>query len=274
MTDSLSPATGAAFARRLERAVRDAERREDDAVQSMRRLLRELRGAIASELVDASASRTVSLQRLLAALDGAVSTFTASGAAEVADAERDTWRIAQDAMPPALRAAKIAVVLPAASTDQLAVLTAYSTDLIRGLAQDVRGKVASVIRQAAAGILSPQEAMRRVGGTIDRGAFKSAAARAEAIIRTEVLRTYSIATDARMDQAETAGVLLRRTWNATRDKRTRADHAAAHGQIRNQQGYYLVGGERLRYPRDPRASARQTIRCRCVETAEVMGVRT
>ncbi len=272
-TEAVSAQEGRAFARRLEAATNAVERREDDAVGELQRLVKELRAAIADEIAEATGERVRSLQGLLGGIDRAAADFASRGSLALADAERDVWGLSVEALPQAVRAAGLDVLLPGVSVEQLAVLTGYSTDLIQGLAADVRAKVAPVIRQAAAGLLSPRDAMKRIGSTVGKGAFKAASARAEAIVRTEVLRTYSIATDARFAQAEEAGVQIQRKWNATNDARTRPDHRIAHGQIRGKDGFYRVGGERLRYPRDPRANASQTVRCRCVETADVIGVK-
>jgi uncharacterized protein with gpF-like domain len=53
-------------------------------------------------------------------------------------------------------------------------------------------------------------------------------------------------------------------WVSVLDKRTRQDHVKADGQVVNLNESFIVGGERLLYPRDNNASISQTARCRCI----------
>ena len=57
-----------------------------------------------------------------------------------------------------------------------------------------------------------------------------------------------------------------KTWNAVGDSRTRAHHANVHGQKVNTSDPFLVDGEELQYPGDPKASGHNVINCRCVMT--------
>jgi len=55
----------------------------------------------------------------------------------------------------------------------------------------------------------------------------------------------------------------RHMWISQRDSRVRDAHVLADGQIVNMGSTFNVGGEALRYPKDPRGSARNVIGCRC-----------
>lgn len=52
-------------------------------------------------------------------------------------------------------------------------------------------------------------------------------------------------------------------WIATLDGRTRITHASLHGSKVPYYESFNVGGERLRYPRDPNGSAENVANCRC-----------
>jgi len=52
-------------------------------------------------------------------------------------------------------------------------------------------------------------------------------------------------------------------WVAIQDNRTRVSHSIASGQRVDLKEFFVVGGERLKYPGDPRGSAGNTINCRC-----------
>lgn len=162
------------------------------------------------------------------------------------------------------------------SRETAAAAAEFSADLIKGLTDDLRNKINGVIRRAALGAISTQDAIAAVGRSLDdKGVFKTIAARAETIIRTEVLRIQSIATHARMqlhkDDVARAGYDFRKGWLNANDLRVRAAHVVAQmnylltqnpGPIPVDQ-MFIVDGEELIYPRDLRGSASNTVHCRC-----------
>ena len=92
--------------------------------------------------------------------------------------------------------------------------------------------------------------------------------RAMRIARTETLGIYNAATDASV--ADT-GLKFKRVWSTTKDSRTRRrkrgsfwDHWSADKQKRDQNEDFVVSGESLKYPGDPKGSAGNIINCRCV----------
>ena len=89
--------------------------------------------------------------------------------------------------------------------------------------------------------------------------------RAMTIARTE---THKAANTTQYTKAELAaqesGLKVEVEWIATNDGRVRDNHRHADGQKRHIGQPFNVGGEAMRYPSDPRASAKNTINCRCV----------
>jgi hypothetical protein len=85
--------------------------------------------------------------------------------------------------------------------------------------------------------------------------------RAERIARTEIVSASNMGSQL---AAESTGLTLVKEWLATRDDRTRDDHAEADGQTVGLNDYFVVGGEQMMQPGDPSASGAQTINCRCV----------
>ena len=89
--------------------------------------------------------------------------------------------------------------------------------------------------------------------------------RAMTIARTE---THKAANTTQYTKAEWAaqesGLKVEVEWIATNDARVRDKHRHANGQKRPIGQPFNVGGEAMRYPSDPRASAKNTINCRCV----------
>lgn len=62
---------------------------------------------------------------------------------------------------------------------------------------------------------------------------------------------------------EKLGDRVQRTWVSKHDDRVRSAHLAADGQMVTGAAPFVVGGEELRYPGDPKASPGNTVNCRC-----------
>ena len=95
------------------------------------------------------------------------------------------------------------------------------------------------------------------------GWFKQQALR---IARTETTTATNYATTVSAQQSE---YVLEKTWISIQDNRTRRpprshfDHLDMNGQKVDENGKFFVGGEELMFPGDPKASAGNTINCRC-----------
>ena len=86
--------------------------------------------------------------------------------------------------------------------------------------------------------------------------------RANLISRTETHRVASFANEAVAENMRIAGTV--KEWVAIQDERTRITHAFASGQTVPLEEQFIVGGEKLKFPGDPKGSAGNTINCRCV----------
>jgi hypothetical protein len=65
------------------------------------------------------------------------------------------------------------------------------------------------------------------------------------------------------EAANSLGVRVTKEWVSREDSLVRFAHAAAHGQVRGIDENFVVGGELMMYPGDPKASARNNANCRC-----------
>ena len=72
-------------------------------------------------------------------------------------------------------------------------------------------------------------------------------------------------SDSNLESAAGAVILVKKSWDAILDSKTRSSHAAAEiTNVNIPVGQpFVVGGEQLRYPRDPLGSAGNIINCRC-----------
>jgi len=87
--------------------------------------------------------------------------------------------------------------------------------------------------------------------------------RANTVARTETLQALTVGQNSVFDEAKKAGIEFKKVWITAQDERVRADHVGANGQEASDDGFFNVGGEMLKYPRDPSGSASNTINCRC-----------
>lgn len=92
------------------------------------------------------------------------------------------------------------------------------------------------------------------------------AGRAATIARTEINRAKSVAQRRTYFSSNS---VKSTSWLSARDADTRHAHALADGQKRPRGAKFLVGGEYLEYPCDPRGRADNTINCRCTLLPEL-----
>jgi len=85
---------------------------------------------------------------------------------------------------------------------------------------------------------------------------------AERLVRTEATNAANAAT---MQSAKDIfpGADMQKEWIAASDERTRAAHREANGQIVDFNKPFIVKGEELMRPGDPRGSASNVVNCRC-----------
>lgn len=98
----------------------------------------------------------------------------------------------------------------------------------------------------------------RIGG-------QNSVSRAMTIARTETHKAANVSQYTRAESAATdSGLDVVVEWISTNDGRVRDSHKNANGQTRPMGQPFNVGGESMKYPSDPTASAENTINCRCV----------
>lgn len=81
----------------------------------------------------------------------------------------------------------------------------------------------------------------------------------------------------RMDSyhdAQKKGIEMEKEWMATLDNRTRHEHAILDGQIQPVDKPFIVDGQEIMFPGDPKAKPALVYNCRCTMVAKVKGVNT
>ncbi len=146
-----------------------------------------------------------------------------------------------------------------------------TTDRIKQVTEEMRGLIQSQVLSGLYLQKTPFEVMASITNIIgirDQSGFRELgttgiSAKAERIMRTELLGMQNAGSWERRVQALRQFPDLEDVWAATGDSRTRLDHLVAHGQKKGVDGVFEVGGERARFPGDPNLSPRQRVNCRC-----------
>lgn len=144
-------------------------------------------------------------------------------------------------------------------------MTAYvelqGADLVVNITENTKNQIRLLLERAISSGSTIDEIARairdngRIGG-IDRG---------RVIARTEIIRASNFGS---LQGARLTGIPMRKVWLSTRDSRTRIDHSESNEQKVFIDDFFIVGGEQLQYPGDPRGSAGNTINCRCTQFYE------
>lgn len=81
--------------------------------------------------------------------------------------------------------------------------------------------------------------------------------------RTAVTNAQNAGKQMQQDRAAAMGIKVKKRWRCIHDARTRPEHGAADGQIKDVNEPYEVGGEKLMFPGDSAGSGWNIYNCRC-----------
>jgi len=271
------PGKKEAYIRAVARLVRETNNLEGDALWRAVELLEGAHGRIEEALLTGGTEWEVArLQRLRTQVEATMQDFARRYAAEFRGRESTAWELGERMVDDPLGAYGVSTTgWPMLSRARLEILQGFSADLITNMSQDSIRRITGVITRAAMTEMGPAEAMAEITrlfgmmGITRTGPWRATGIlyRAELITRTELLRTFSLSTQARLMQAVELVPGMGKRWVATGDSRTRASHLAAHGQVVPAGGKFRVGGWECDYPRDPALPPAESCNCRCRHVA-------
>jgi len=264
------------FDRKVEEIIESIYRQERESIEAARKLLDQARSDIVARIAEGGHTEWDAywLRQVRAAIEQRIEQLSRDLQTSLNQGINRAFDLgSQLVTEPASVALAVNPVI-GISREIVQVATQFSAALITDVTTSAQAAIDGVLRRAALGGLPVQEAIAQIGASLDDSSvFRSIAARAETIFRTEFLRMQSIATQARMksdaEAMRRAGWELGKRWLATPDKRVRLSHLAAMGQERAVEDPCDVGGEELMFPRDPAGSAGNTINCRCLSSPSV-----
>jgi len=201
------------------------------------------------------------LPELQKQIEAALAEVAVAMQAAVVDGLNDSWEAGialVDEPFIAANAANLVATFGAIDTRQLEAMREFLTYKMTDITTDMTNRINSELGLVMIGAKNPAE----VAGTI-AAITNSERQRGITVVRTELGRAYSHATQKRMESAQEQIPELKKRWLRSGKFNPRAAHVAAHGQIRAVNKPFTINGHSLLYPRDPRAPTGETINCGC-----------
>lgn len=187
--------------------------------------------------------------------------------------QEEVDRIAS-ALTPALREGWDAVNLPghfSVDDPYIQANIAMTKNLLVRIPNEVHTLVVREILEGASNQESVEQIAARVDDVLTFTGSENWDNRSKVIAATEVNRHYNSALLAHGLKAEQQGRRgLMKRWDTRMDGRERLWHHDANGQVRPLGQPFLVGGEALLFPVDPKGRADNVIACRCA--LEIMNI--
>jgi len=171
------------------------------------------------------------------------------------------WAAGQDLIDNPLSASGVQIksVLPEMDKKQLNAIRSFMTNRLRAVTEELATKISNELGLVVVGAQSSNQAKQTIASKIGKNGHR----RAQTIVRTEIGRVYSVATQSRQEQAKEYLPGLKKQWRRSGKVHSRVSHDLADGQIVGVNEPFVVGGVKLMYPRDPAGPPEETINCGC-----------
>jgi len=250
----------------IKKILKDKDAGLKTGTQAMLSILEELQSKVIDELGRASLESFdyFRLKQMLPTIAAQIKNFKEKAELEAAGLLEKYWGMGQDLVDAQLGAAGIYTGFTL-STSSLDVLKDFTFHKIESLSTAAWDNIRSELSLGVMGQKTPQEVAGAIGKNLtDPSIFKNIATRAEVITETEMGRTFSQASQLRMEQAAQHVEGMEKMWvHAGHPKVPRPGHVAAHGQHVPVDQPFIVDGVPMMFPRDPGAPLKEVINCGC-----------
>ncbi len=198
------------------------------------------------------------LRTIEQAIDGALTRFQARQIGNWTEGVDIAWALGQSLVESPLTAAGFSGAFNRLD-DRL--LTSIRTFMVRKISDITIAQRTAITAQLNLAATGGQPIGAAIAGISQ--VFAGDRQRAITITRTELGRAHSAATYLRLKQAAERDPDLKKQWRRSGKLHSRQTHDHADGQVKEVNDWFLIGGEKMLYPRDPTASAKNTINCGC-----------
>lgn len=251
---------------------------QEEVAREVLALLEALRREVLGAIVAAPEPLATALRGLVAEIEAASAQTERQLQAVLAGAVRRAAELGD-----AAAVAEVQQALPdvrayvGVSETLLRVAGAYVSELVADLAADARARITRELRLAALGGTSTTALIARIGVSLDTpGTFRSIAARAEAIARTEVSRIRNMAHAEQSQELAQRVPGLRKVW----EHASSSPGFSPHQRRMSRPGHvrlaartarapipvgspFRLGPYRPMYPHDPGLPTDEVLHCRC-----------
>lgn len=252
----------------LTQILTDQLRRTISGSEAVRRILEETRRQVVITLAAAPADgfSAYQLPQVVAEITKHLATFEAAAQRELSTEMTDSWQAGIQTLPDMVRSAGAQLQTYGISTAVLDQLKDFTWGKITAVKNDAVAKIRGELTMGILGQKTPHEITVAIAGNLERpGRFQSIFDRAEIITKTELGRTYSMASQASMTAAADDLPELQKMWLHTGHPRSpRIYHLNLNGDIKPVAEPFLVGNIAMMYPRDPKAPLSEIINCGCM----------
>jgi len=260
-------------------AARELDSLMEDANRAMLALLDDFRKSVLLALIQAQEPFSATYRQLLREVDALLAQTQAQMTRTMAEHLEVAANAGDDAALDEVRSF-IGSVNSYVGVSEVLVRTSaeYVADLITAITNEARATITREVRLAALGGMTTTELIDRIGKTLDSpGVFKTLAARAEAIARTEVARIRNTAHFEQAKELSDKYEGVRKVWEHSgsspgfsghQRRQSRPNHIRTWQRTSEEpipvaDDFNLGSGITARYPHDPLLPASETVHCRC-----------
>lgn len=262
--------------RDFQKALRDLLRLEDEAWEDAERflvILARLHADLRRLLLESGHYSQANIQRLMRELETITLDYARQLQEEANKAQIAAWMRGVDGFDAAMATLEIGWVKGLTGLEDDLVREYLTINRIVGVTEEMRAAIHGTVMQGVLRQQTPYDVMTTITeivGIKDMAGYREIgttgiSAKAERIMRTELMTIQSAAKGRMLDQAKDRFPDLAHVWMSTGDGRTRDSHLAAHRQVKPVGEPFTVGSEQAMFPRDPGLSAKERINCRCTE---------
>jgi hypothetical protein len=267
-----------AFDKARKAALRVIDAHESASVSNMLSLVDALRLAIIARMAESAlqANDVRGLQTLQLTLDLTIAEYQRRMSEQIAADVAIGAEAGASLIDAPLVSAGVSLSPYVQPTAAIEAAQMFALDRVKDLTADARTTIANILRRVLGGAIGINDGIKEVGASLNsKGVFKSFAARADLIVRQEILTVQSQAAQARMtERAATvaqAGYQLLKSWLDAGDERVRDTHAQAADDyaVDGEPGpvavdeSFNIDGALLLFPRDPSGPLDEIMNCRC-----------
>jgi len=257
---------------RVRQVLKDMRLLNKDTVREILGDLKRVRYEITETLKGVPRLDIMHLKSTLAVIDDKIATYESQMRDAVTGAQGKSFEAGQNLTPDILRRTEIAYRFAGISDELLATQRAYTADLIKNLADEMRGDITKTLRRS---ILTGEDAFsaaRKIDDILGVSKRAGYLNRSDVIARTEIGRMFSVARQAKDSEIAKTLPELEKEWVTGINPRNKdmgggrgfVSHLILNGQIRKVNEPFDMGnGIEAMYPRDESLPPEHAVNCNC-----------